>query len=866
MSIKSCLDTAEAAGELTGEERDALEAIYEKLVKAFGSADAAKVEFAARLKADAADRKRSSLLQNAAVTRVQDLVLAFRNGRGEVDPAAAMIALLEHHGQVRLPDGFDSVEARKKAIMGLTLGRLEEAMHEFRPTIIAGQTRNTARLENLVHEAAGQDTGDVMAKGWAKIWNDLHEELRQRFNASGGAIAKLDGWFLPQIHDRLALIGAGRDAWVNAIRDRLDVAKMRHPLTGGVMTDADLTASLGHIWDNITSDGHGSGAANAIKPFDGVTGVRAGIGAISNQRTDHRFLVFKGPKEWLDYQAEFGGGADPFKAMMAHVRGMAEDVAAMEILGPNPRSTLTHLQNFVTKQAELAKAGQAAYFPARTEILGKRMTADGALWSVDPSNYAKTQNKLADDMWDLYRGATGAAVNRAFADTMQGVRDFNVASKLGGAVISSLPDAFTQILARWFAGLPVTRTIGDILKQITPGGGGGLTPAARRTANQQSLISETYLKMHNDGARMAAAMHGPAWTRFYAERVMALSGLNAWTDGGRHAFGLSFQGLMADEAATAWAQLHKNIRRTFKRYGLTEKDWDTLRIDPVTGSPRDAMFVKPAEIQAEMKAQGRDGERLAERYLGMILQETEYATPTGLLRARAKMLGNTRSGTLSGEALRSFWQFKSFAVTVGLLHGERVAREMMEQGGWRGAGFAGATLFTFMIGGALTLQIKELLLGKDPKPMNKSSFWLHALVQSGGLGIWGDLLHAETNRFGGGLPSTLAGPVAGLADEILKPIVSNAVAAYNRKPTTVGRDAAKLATQYAPGSSLWYLRTAWSRVFADQIQKQVDPHAYDGFRRKMDTQKKDYGNDFFWKPGQQSPSRGPRLDRVLGAR
>ena len=53
----------------------------------------------------------------------------------------------------------------------------------------------------------------------------------------------------------------------------------------------------------------------------------------------------------MKYNAEFGSG-DVFTTMMNHIDGMSRDVALLEILGPNPNSTIRFLRTQVTKQAK----------------------------------------------------------------------------------------------------------------------------------------------------------------------------------------------------------------------------------------------------------------------------------------------------------------------------------------------------------------------------------------------------------------------------------------------------------------------------------------------------------------------------------
>lgn len=853
MTIKQCLDSAETQGAISPDERDALEAIYEQLVKVYGSADAAKVEMVARMRKDVEDRNRVALVSEAKRREVETLVLSFRDVRGQPDPAKALLALIEHHGQWKLPDGFTSVAGEAKAIERIALGRLEEFLHEFRPTKVTGQNRNLARQHNVVREMAGEDTGDEAAKHFATSVASIFEDLRQAFNAEGGAIAKLPGWFAPQKHDRLALIRAGEAAWTSFIEQRLDPSRMRHPLTGKPMTPADVSASLKYIYDNISSDGRGLSSDNQASLFGNVSAQRRGMGAISNQRTDHRFLVFKDADAWLEYQAEFGGGSNVVAAVTDHIRGMAEDIAAMRVLGPNPEAMITYLSDFVMKQAGFRRAGQAAHFPDVTELTGRRLTAGGGWWSVDPESYARHMVKRTQDMWDLYRGRTGAAVNHEWADFAQGVRNVNVGSKLGGAVLSSLPDAFTQMSARAYVGLPAARTVLDVAR--------ALSGANKREAQRASLIADSYLHTFNDGARWAGSMQGAAWTRIFADRVMAFSGLNAWTDAQHRSFGLSFMGGFSEMSARQWADLPDAVRGSMQRYGIGESAWDAIRLDR-TGAPRMGLFIRPADIADDMAVAGRAGERIPERYLSMILQESEYAAiKEGTLRGRALMVGGNRPGTWTGELLRFFWQFKSFSVNVALLHGERAARYMIEHGGWRGAGYAGATLLTFMLGGLLSLQLKEVAYGKDPRPLDDPMLPLAAILQSGGFGTWGDLLNAETTRMGGGVASTLAGPTAGLIHDFAGPVVSNAYRAIKGEKTTVGRDVAKVVGRYTPGSSLWYARTAWSRIFTEGLQRQLDPQAHESFRRLNQQQQKDFGNGLWWPHGETSPQRGPRISR-----
>jgi hypothetical protein len=841
MSFRDCLKNLHLAGEVTKEEAEGLAKLYDDLIQHYGSVDAAKAELVARLMRQAEQQKRQKLLADDARDKLEKYVLAFKDARGQQDPGKALIALIEHNGLVQMPEGFSSVVGRANALQGLALAQLEEMLHAFKRTWVTGTTPNKARLQNVVREAAGESTGDVAAKQFATAWLELADMMRQRFNAAGGAIGKLDGWFLPQMHDRRALLGAGKEKWKADIAEGLDLSKMKHPLTGNPMTKADLDESLDYIWSNITADGW-----LAKEPSSRPKG----LGSISNQRAEERFLHFKSADDWLKYQENYGGGADPFASMMGHVKGMAEDIAAMEVLGPNPRAMLTYLQQFVLKQAGLKTAGEDAIFPDKTTF-GRSFNATGSAFAtVNPDDYARDLVKLSDDMWNIYRGATDAAVNQRMADVFGTMRNLNVATKLGGAALSAVTDIGFQQMARSFAGLPVIKTYSDIVTSFATGN--------KRDAVRAGLILDTAINMMHTEARWAGGMQGPLWSRYLADRVIATSGLAAWTQSGRHAWGLSFMGQLASDAEKAFDQLPAAMQRTFGRYGLTAQDWDLLR---AVARDKDLDILGARDVFETMQAAG-DQTRLAERYLEMILQEGEYAVPQGTLQAKARAYGGLRRGVLMDEIWRSAAQFKMFGISVVLLQGQRIANEMAAKGTLKGAGYAAALLITTTLYGAMAMQLKDISKGKDPRPMDNPDFWGGALLQGGGLGIFGDFLAAEQNRFGGGLAETLAGPTASVVSSLIALGMPNVAEWIRGEETNMGRELVRVLGQNTPGGSNWYLRLAYERMVLDELQKMTDPDAYAAFRRRIRKQRKDFGNDFWWAPGEREPSGTPDFSAI----
>ena len=71
----------------------------------------------------------------------------------------------------------------------------------------------------------------------------------------------------------------------------------------------------------------------------------------------------------------------------------------------------------------------------------------------------------------------------------------------------------------------------------------------------------------------------------------------------------------------------------------------------------------------------------------------------------------------------------------------------------------------------------------------------------------------------------------------------------------VGREAMRFLGRNTPFSSLWYLRLGFERIFLNTLQDLADPEAAASRRRRIQSQKRDYGNEFFWWPGELAPNQ-----------
>jgi hypothetical protein len=855
MSFRDCLISAVDQGAISKDEAEQLQRRFDdEFAQARlslgddAAAAAAKAKLETDLRAEGFEARRRVLLQDAAQDRLAEYVQGYRDIKGRADVFDAVLNLIENHGFA----GTSSMAGRQKAIGSLVHGELADVLSTFRKSAITGRRFNRPLLDDVVRDALGSPSGKPEAKAMADAIQGVFETLRQRFNAAGGAIGKIEGGYLPQFHDPRALLNAGRDAWKDFIRPLLDVDRMRDPLTGEKLTAARLDQTLDASFDLVTTDGWSDRTAQRTP--------QGGKGMLASQRADHRFLYFKDADGWLKYNEQFGKG-DPLKAIFEHINGMARDIAAMEQFGPNPNATVEWLKQIVQVEAAKSIAGEPSLYHAGSK------TAEGIR---DKLNYLPYR---IDGVYQYVRGRSVVSGNMAIG--FGNVRNTLTAALLGSAAVTAaMTDPFIDMATRYLSGLPMTKALWGITKTFSEG--------TKEQAVRSGIVMDDFLHILGDEARFAGQMGGSEWSKWLAERTMALSALEPMTQARKHVFALDFQATMADHAADSWESLNPYLKRTLSGYGIDRTAWDVLRSTPLHAPDGGAGFLRPIDVagladgpalpkvqqllgidsadQAVASEQASAGvRRIAEQYLEVILQQTERAVPTSTARSRSFFVGTQPKGSFWGEVVESGLLFKSFSLSFTTLQLQALQQEL-HQGAARGGAYAGAMALGLTMGGALSLQIKNIINGKDPMPMTDPRFWIQALQTGGGFGLLGDFMFADVSRQNQSLGSTLMGPTIGGVNDLMHLTVGNVQKAVAGKNTHVGREAVNTLGRYAPvASSLWYTRAGYRRVVLDQLQYLLDPEAHKNFREQEQRLHTETRQGMWWRPGDITPSRLPQL-------
>lgn len=109
----------------------------------------------------------------------------------------------------------------------------------------------------------------------------------------------------------------------------------------------------------------------------------------------------------------------------------------------------------------------------------------------------------------------------------------------------------------------------------------------------------------------------------------------------------------------------------------------------------------------------------------------------------------------------------------------------------------------------------------------------------------GDFLFSQKNRYDKGLVSTVAGPVVGLGADLLGAVSQNVTKAASGEDTKVASDVIDLAQRYAPGASIWYLRTAMQDLIFDELRALSDPKAKARLRRIEKRYRTEFNQEHF---------------------
>ena len=661
----------------------------------------------------------------------------------------------------------------------------------------------------------------------AKIMQKYQEATRIDANRAGAFIRKLPGYVVRQSHDPYKLQRAGYKQWRDEILPLLD----ERTFEAGSDVDGFLLAT----YNNLVSGVHLKVSTPSPTGFKGPRNLAKKVSA-------ERVLHFKGGVAWDQYNKVYGTGSLR-EAFLGGLDRSGQSTGLMRRLGTNPEG------NFEAALDELQLA-----FKEDPEAMRR--------FQDDRRGMLKTRFAEID-------GSASIAVNHTGARVAANLRAWQSMAKLGGAVISAVTDLPVAASEMRYQGKGMLGSMGTLI--------GGML-SGKKPAEQREILSS--MGVFFDSVR------GEVVSKFSADDSLGgkvsraqqlffkLNGLTWWTDTMRSTAALMMSHHLAYNRALNWDQMNPDLRRTLELFDFDAGKWDLVRnTGAKLADGREYMTtqgiddIPDADLAGYLTSTGRTvnaaaigelREELRGSLRSYITDRASYAVIEPDARTRAMMRRGTQPGTVAGELLRFVGQFKAFPVAIlqksfgrelygrGYqpgAYGANPGRELiqaMRSGNGEKLGIAQLMLWTTLFGyGAMAT--KDLLKGREPRPTDDPKTWVAAMLQGGALGLYGDFLFGEANRFGGGLTQSLSGPTLGLIDG------GYDLFARMRDGDDAAAASFRFAIQNTPFANLFYTRTAMDYLFLHSVQEALNPGALRRMERRIE---KENAQQFLLRPSQ----------------
>ena len=604
--------------------------------------------------------------------------------------------------------------------------------------------------------------------------------------------------------------------WKNFIAPRLDAAR--------TFEGEDPDKFLRSVYDALVSGIHKKPPGEEDSKLFAFTGP----GNRAKKLSAERVLHFKDGYNWYEYNKRYGSGSVQ-KSVINTLQQSGHEIGLLKMWGTNPRAMFDTISRKVLQDN-------------RSDVDFKKI---------------KKQVHFSDLIFRGLAGEDKAPVDNLLAKIGSSLRAIQTMAKLGGVLLSSIPDIAFKSLLMQRHGEGVLESYGNSLKAFYSG----------RPKGEMRLLADALgVWANSEFGHLSAyfsAADSPVGTLTKGlQNFMKLSGIEWFDEINRTSAGTAISRLLAEQKNKSFDQLHAGTRSALTLYGIESKEWDLIRNNSfkmVDGknyiTPDLARDFKDDDIANYLgKTNPSDFEKnqvktdLEDRLLTYFIDQTDHANVQQEEADRAVVLRGTKPGTVEGELMRFIGQFKYFSIG----YARRVLGRLIYGGG--ADNFADAILrgqgdilgliqliASTTILGYVSVSSKNLMRGLVPRDPTNYHTWVASLLQGGGLGIYGDFLLGEYNRFGGGLLETAAGPALGSLADAAK------IFAQIREGDDPTNSTFQFVKNNMPYLNLFYTRIALDYLILYGLQERVKPGSLERMENKIQQQ----NNQQYWFPPSQ---------------
>lgn len=639
----------------------------------------------------------------------------------------------------------------------------------------------------------GEAVGNSPAEQAAQIYAKTLDNIRDRLNKVGATIGDARDYVTTTTYDPVRMrqaAGANKtpqeafEAWWKKTEPRLSEKNFTDiaPRIGQSMNDA--RKEFGRmVYDGFVTGVHmvagGEAETGAIAPEF------ANTSNIARQLSQHRVLLWKDSDSWNANMKEFSTWPTLHASVMMTLDRGTRSLALMDKLGTNPGANL----NMLLRRIQETYRG-------------------------DVDQVKKFQDKIfgIQNVMGRLDGSLNIPANMGIARFSASLRTWETVSDLGAVGITHFASIFPTVTSELaHHGINRLDAIGNVVKSLLTGMG---------DAQRREILSD--LGAYADGAiRHVHSVIGddtvPGRISKMAGRFMDMTGIHLVFDRTKAGVRDLLSHNLARNTAKSWDELEPHLSQMLGKYRITPEEWAKLKdVEMPTWNGR--QYLTPSA--AERAVPG-----ISDKLLSYYTDAAAHGVVSPGVRERALLLGNTRPGTGSGEMLRFLTQFKMWPVAA--MH-QIIEREIyMSLSKKEAAWNIGKIAAIGIPAGFTRMWINDLAVGRPPRNPRDPKTILAAAAQSGGLGILGDYLFGETSRMGGGLVSTMGGPIVGDADSL--------VHIFNKwKEGEAGwPDLAHFGVRHVPFANLVYLKGALDYLAFYHLYEAASPGWWERTNRRL---------------------------------
>ena len=674
----------------------------------------------------------------------------------------------------------------------------------------------------------------------AEIMESYSEMIRQKLNDRGANIQKLWGYIVKQSHDpasirdAAAILGVKNIEADPSLKSRRDKNYNRNfkAWKNFVMEklDTDRTFANTDNIDEFMIDVYNSLVGNKYLIADGVSnsyGARTSADVAKSSKFK-RVLHFKTADDWFDYNDKFGVG-NLKESFFSGLQTAGRNLGIIDALGTKPKENIDKIRFAVHDR--LKKQGKDVGSIKNFRKLDKYMKViDGSIYTVEDFGIARY-----------------SAIARTLASM----------ARLGGATISALADVGIYGSEVRYQGRSFLGGMAEALASL----------GRIKNTKQKKEISEMLGFINDNTIYDMSARHqvgdnlNKGWTK--AQRTFfKLNLLSWWTNSLKEGAMLGLANYFARQKNLEFKNLNKQLQELFTMYDIDPTKWDVIRKTAMEKADDGKEFINIALLDQISDADVKKItglEKMTERQIriekekfkaavsGILLDRSIYAVIEPDARVKSFMTQTKLAGTGWGEAIRFFGQFKAFPVSIVM---KVLGRELdyfkgRKQGDiGRGIRGMGALMITSAMLGYMSMTLKDLLKGRSPRDITKPKTIMAALLQGGGLGIYGDVLFNEV-RDKYALLGGLIGPIGVTTADVLMAIKHGTRLEFSK----ASKSAYDAVTAMIPFYNLFYIKSAFDYMIGYQIMETIKPGILERIENRME---KDYNQHFlFTKPSTQ---------------